>query len=268
MKITPFLTLFILLGMFFGSLLPAQTNIPQGEPLRLSPDEAVQMAIRNNLRLQSVRVATETRRRESDLSWNQFIPSVNLAGTLNRLNEAPEILPAELAQMMGLPPLPSASRWQAIGTIQTSINLNLAMFENINRLRRDWETGLVSYNKARLQLERDVRKAYNNMLLFQENAALLRESFQAAQRLVDFAQANFIAGRAPELPLLQAQVAMENMRPAVEQVEYALRLSMVSFAMLLGLPSETFFELIHMEEGPGINAAGAEIFPYGLSDLI
>ena len=247
-KYTP-LKLFILLAAFGLQPLASQ------EPIRISPGEAVQMAVRNNLGLQSARVSAETRRRESDLSWNQFIPSVNLAGMLNRTNAEP------------LPPM-SGSRWQAIGTIQTSINLNLAMIENINRLRRDWETGLISYNKARMQLERDVRKAYNNMLLFQENASLLRESFQAAQRLVDFAQANFLAGRAPELPLLQAQVAMENMRPAVEQVEYAFWLSMVNFAMLLGLPSETFFELIHMEEGPGFHAARPEELPYGISDLI
>ena len=211
------------------------------EPLRISPDEAVEMALRNNLGLQAVRLESSTRQRASSLSWNQFVPSVTVAGTLNHLNEAP------------MTPLGPGPQWQAIGTVQASLNLNFTMFENINKLRLDYETGLISYNKARLQLERDIRKAYNNMLLLQENISLLNESFEAAQRQVDFAEANFLAGRAPELTFLQAQVARENMRPMLDQAENGFRLSQAHFAMLLGLPlvptgtSNTPFELIPLQ---------------------
>jgi len=47
---------------------------------------------------------------------------------------------------------------------------------------------------------------------------------------------------------LQAQVAMENMKPSIDQVENGYRLSMANFAMLLGLSYDTPFELVPLEK--------------------
>jgi len=102
---------------------------------------------------------------------------------------------------------------------------------------------MISYEKAKTQLERDVRKAYNSMLLLQENITLLKENFDAAGRRVNMAQANYRAGLVPELTFLQAQVARENMKPTIDQAENGLRLSRAQFALFLGLPYDTIFEL-------------------------
>jgi len=102
---------------------------------------------------------------------------------------------------------------------------------------------MIGFAKAKAQLERDVRKAYNNMLLLQENISLLKENFDAAGRRVTMAQANYRAGLVPELTFLQAQVARENMKPAIDQAENGLRLSRAQFAMFLGMPYDTPFEL-------------------------
>jgi outer membrane protein TolC len=123
------------------------------------------------------------------------------------------------------------------------------MFENMKRLQLDYEVGLLSYEKAKAQLERDVRKAYHNMLLLQENITLLYSSVENAERQVQMAQANFNAGLAPELVYLQAQVAKENMRPIIDQAENGLKLSMAAFAMLLGVEYNTHFELTPVAEG-------------------
>jgi outer membrane protein TolC len=87
------------------------------------------------------------------------------------------------------------------------------------------------------------------MLLLQENIGLLRGSFTNAERQVQMAQANYNAGLAPELTLLQARVALENMRPIIDQTENGLKLSMAQFAMFLGLDFDTTFELISVTEG-------------------
>jgi outer membrane protein TolC len=140
-----------------------------------------------------------------------------------------------------------ASQWHIAGQIQASLTVSIAMFENMNRLKLDYQGGLIAYDKAKLQLERDVRKAYNSMLLLQENIGLLRDSFAAAGRRVELARANYRAGLAPELTLLQAQVAMENMKPTIDQVENGFRLSLAQFAMFLGLPYDTLFDLPPLE---------------------
>jgi len=244
--------------MLLCANLPAQEGAAL--PMRLSPDEAVELALKNNLSLESSRTSLDTRRRASQYSWNQFIPNVTVAGVLSRDNEASQTSISRAIPGTGMPvtiegisgvagpqffvsnPI-AVPQWHIVGSLQTSLNISIAMFENMRRLRLDYESGLLSYEKAKAQLERDVRKAYHNMLLLQENIALLRGSFENTERQVQMAQANYNAGLAPELTLLQARVARENMRPVIDQAENGLKLSMAQFAMYLGLDYNTPFEL-------------------------
>jgi len=258
------LAVVMLLAMLLCTALAAQETAP----LLLSPDEAVERAISNNLSLESSRTSLATKRRASDLSWNQFIPNVSVAGILSVDNER------STTNASGLAPVPysgigsptdfemqtpagtmynwvmpysmsiEAPQWHIAGSIQISLNLSLVMFESMNQLRLDYEGGLLSYEKAKAQLERDVRKAYHNMLLVQERIALLRGSLENVERQVQMAQANYDAGLAPELTLLQARVARENMRPVIDQAENGLKSAMAQFAMFLGLDYNTPFELI------------------------
>jgi outer membrane protein TolC len=139
-------------------------------------------------------------------------------------------------------------QWHIAGSLQIALNLNFALFEGMRSLRLDYESGLMSYEKAKAQLERDVRKSYYQMLLIQENIALLRENYNAAEQRVEMAQANYRSGLAPELTLLQAQVTLENLKPTIDQAENGLKVSMAQFAMNLGLPYDTEFTLVPLAE--------------------
>jgi len=247
-----------------------QAQETEKAPVRVSLNEAVNLAIKNNLSLESSRTSLATKKRASDLSWNQFIPNVTVAGILSRDNETSTISgmkPIDLAPIFGGPPLNlpippeslyavypysiDAPQWHIVGNIQMSLTISAAMFENMKRLRIDYEGGLLNYDKAKLQLERDVRKAYHNILLLQENIALMRGSYANVERQVQMAQANYNAGLAPELTLLQARVARENMRPVIDQVENGMKLSLAQFAMFLGLNYDTNFELEPLSENIG-----------------
>jgi outer membrane protein TolC len=230
------------------------------EVMRLNTDQAVDLAIKNNLSLETSRTNVATKKRSSVTSWNQFIPSVTIAGTLSRDNQKSTVSgmqPVDMATMFGGPPfnMPpntlyavhpysvDAPQWHIAGNIQASLTLSYAMFENIKRLRIDYEGGLLSYEKAKAQLEQNVRKMYHTILLNKETIALLQGNFINVERQVQMAQANFNAGLAPELTLLQARVARENMRPEIDQAENQLKDIMARFAMLLGLDYNTVFDL-------------------------
>jgi outer membrane protein TolC len=236
LQIPLFLAIFLLLCAYSH----AQEAAPA---MRLSQNEAVNLAIKNNLSLETSRSSTATKKRVSDMSWNQFIPTVDVGGAILRLNEAPQGMTLPLPPPLGPISIPGGSQWRVAGSVSASLNFNYAMIVEMDRLRLDYEKGLVSFEKAKAQLERDVRKAYHNMLLLQENINLLRGSFENAGRQVQMAQANYNAGLAPELTFLQAQVARENLRPVIDQAENGLKLSMAQFAMFLGLDYNTPFEL-------------------------
>jgi len=242
----------LIIGTPFCAPLFAQAD---SDLMRLSPDEAVELAIRNNLGLESARISTSIARRASDTSWNQFLPEMMASGSLLRLNTPPAGAGDMLGAILGafppgmIPPMefPAPPQWLLAGSFSATLNFSFAMIEDMNRLRLDYERGRISYARARAQLERDIRRAYHNILLLQENIALLHGSLENADRQVQIAQANFNAGLAPELTLLQAQVGRENLRPVIDQAEGGLRLLMMQFSMFLGLPHETEFELIPIE---------------------
>jgi outer membrane protein TolC len=235
--------------------------------LRLTPERAVELALANNLSLESTRVANETKKRNSDYSWNQFIPSITLGGSLIRDNTASvqsgtSLIPAAVlnpnplvytsvlpsgasgAPVFGVAAVPysiTLPQWHIATSFQISLNLSIAMIEAMHRLRLEYEGGLLSYEKAVSQLERDVRKSYYQMLLVEENIRLQRESLIAAERQEAMALANYQAGLAPELTYLQAQVARENLGPAIEEAENSFKLLTAQFAATLGLPYDTAF---------------------------
>jgi outer membrane protein TolC len=263
-----FLIIIALLSANLYSQESSDENITAAK--RLTPEEAVNLAIKSNLGLESTRTNLSTKKRANDYAWNYLIPSITLAGVSN-WNLEPSL-------QSGMAPVPWNDNfsqlgmnqnqfettipgvgtfynyvtpysfdmpiWSIVGNIQISLTLSAALLDHFKRVRYDYESGIISYDKAKLQLERDVRKAYHNILLLQENISLMRGSFENVERQVQMAQTNYNAGLAPELTLLQARVARENMRPVIDQVENGLKLSIAQFAMFLGLDVKTEFELI------------------------
>jgi len=210
--------------------------------ISITPDKAVEMAMENNLSLKQTMLGNEAKRRAAQMPWNVFIPTVELSGTLGRLNIKPEarniVLPG-----LTIPISPGGPQWVLLGSFQVGLTINIGTFAGMKQTLEEYAAGKIGIEKAKLQLERDVRKAYYQMLLVKEQITLLRESFANAERQVAMAQANYRGGLIPEVSLLQVQVARENLKPQIDEAENGYRMYMASFAMFLGLPYDAEFNL-------------------------
>jgi len=222
----------LLAGIFLCGVFSAYGQ--QGTVLRLTPDTAVEMTIKNNLNLQSAMLGLDIKKRKSEFVWNQFLPSASATGSLSRDNWASTVTQGPYS--IDLP------QWHVNGAFSATLDFSFALVEGIRSTRLDYEAGLISLEKAKLQMEQAVRKMYNQILLLQSNVALLNESYNNAQRQASIAEANFRAGLAPRLTWLQAQVAAENMKPNVRDLENNLKSLKGNFALLLGLSYDTPFE--------------------------
>jgi len=229
---------------FVAGMLAAQeatSDAPKAIPI--SPDKAVEMAIENNLGLQQALLTNEAKRRAAQTPWNAFIPTVELGGTLARLNKEPEATVLPLPPPYGPIEMGGGSQWRLFGSLQLTLNLNVGTFIGIKQTMEEYSAGKITIEKAKLQLERDVRKAYFNMLLAKEQISLMRDSYANMERQVAMAQANYRGGLIPEVNLLQVQVARENMKPQIDEAENGYRMAMASFAIFLGLPYDAEFDL-------------------------
>ena len=207
---------------------PIADGLQKSPPFSITPDKAVEMAIQNNLALQSTMLTNEAKRRAAKFPWNGLFPTIDVGGTLGRLNEVVN---------------PFGHQWVLTGSLSLSMTLNAGTFIGMKQTIEEWNAGKITIEKAKLQLERDVRKTYYQLLLAQEQVALLRESYANADRQVATAQANYRGGLIPEVNLLQVQVARENLRPQIDEAENMYRMALATFAMFLGLPYDAEFEL-------------------------
>jgi outer membrane protein TolC len=209
-----------------AALILASSLALRAEETTLDVEKAVRLAVANNLELKSQRISLATAARERKNAWNQFLPSLDAAATLSRLNEA--------TSATGLEPSP----WYLAFSVRASLRLSLATQESIRATVLSYESGLIDFETAQKKLERDVRKAFYAMLLSQESIRLAEQELATAERRYQQTLKNFQAGLAPRLDMLSARVAAENLKPALEEQRVAYAASLMSFQALLGLELE------------------------------
>jgi outer membrane protein TolC len=215
---------------------PAET-----ESITLTVDDAVQYALDNSAVMKSASIDLGTKKRQKDTAWNVFVPGVSVTGTMARQNEVNDTMGSLLSQMTGYPSeeTKEADHWKAILGLTASLNLNFALVDGIRATRANYEAGLITWEQTRKQTERDIRKMFYGILLMQQNLALQKEILATAEQRVQQARINFRNGLVPELTLLQAQVAAENRKPAIQELEQTISQQLDTFAFLLGFPYGT-----------------------------
>ncbi|MDA8425774.1 MAG: TolC family protein [Treponema sp.] len=258
---------------------PPPAAIPAAIPaggLELNADQAAAMALRGNLSLASSRIDAAEKKLKADNAWNALLPTVDVGGTLARMNMpqsasytfpagpaiAPDVYTTFYFQTY------SAPAWSLSASLSAQLVLNAALFEGMRGLKLDYQAGLISYAQARRQLERDVRKSFYGLLLMQENMKLMRDNIDAAKLRVDQAEANYKAGLVPELTLLQAQVAWENMKPSLEEMRVGYAASLDGFAMSLGLKRGTAIALRGSIDPRYANLSADELIASRLGDRL
>ena len=273
------LHLSLLAGLLFCGAVFAYPQAPTGEELKhLSPDQAVDLAIKNNLDLETARIGLDIKKRKTDLVWNQFLPNLGVSGSLSRDNWATSASSIVAVPGTGTPMIVQGvsgrlnpdifatdsinlPQWHVSGMFNATLTFSFALIEGIRQFKLDYQAGLITFEKAKLQVEQNVRKMYNNILLLEANDALLQENYNNAQRQADMAEANYKAGLAPRLTWLQAQVAVENLKPTINDLENSLSSLKGNFALFLGLSYDTPFELESLD-------SGTSYIPQDVADLI
>ena len=218
----------LIISLLFSSAFLSGLN---AETVILDIEKSVELALKNNLGLKSSRLDVVIRKRASDLSWNRFIPTVQASGTLMRWNNE---------QVYGTAPFETIlPRWGLSAGFDISLNLNFSLIKEIEGTKIDYAAGLITYETALKQLERDVKKNFYNILVFEENLWLMEQNIEAAYNRFEQAKINYRNGLVPELSVLSAQVGYENLKPAMTEMKLGYATMLDGFKMLLGIDLNT-----------------------------
>lgn len=241
------LILFFLAVLIFSTQIFAQENSSAtSEKMILTVEEAVNYAKENSRTLKSANIDLQIKKRAKNFSWNVLVPSVQATGTMSRSNEYSNSMDSIISMInpMYKPTEPEPSDyWKAVGGINASLNLSVALIDGIRASFTNYEAGLISWEQTYKETELNIRKMFYALLLQQESLNLQKTTLANAKNRFDQAKINFRNGLIPEISLLQTEVTYENQKPMIVKQEQALKEQLDTFAFLLGIPQGTEIEL-------------------------
>lgn len=217
----------------------AEKNTKTQEPLTLTVEDAVSYAITNSKSLKSSEIDLEIKKRAKMYSWNVFLPSLSVSGTMSRSNEYSDMMDSiKSAINPSHKPLEPAeiNHWKAVGNVSAQLNFNLAMIQSMCASKANYEAGLISWEQTSKQTEMNIRKMFYALLLMEENLRIQNELLDSAKARWQQAEINYKNGLVPQLSALNAQVAYENKKPAILELTQSFKQQKDTFAFLLGIP--------------------------------
>jgi len=250
----------VVLALASSAFVSAQDAAQSGAQKKVTVEEAVNLAMENNISLASSAIDVRMKQRDNQYAWNVFVPNVQATGTLGRMNTVsdqmgpimeminPFYVPAEITEK---------DHWFAASGLSIGLNLNLALFDGLKATRQAYEAGQLQYEQARKQTETNVRKAFYGILVQQGSLAIAKEKLTAAEARLRQTKTNFSNGLVPELNYLQTQLSVETQKPVIEEAELNLEQQKNFFAFTLGLPVGTQL-VLDGEINPSISAVNAD----------
>lgn len=262
------------------------------EKMILTVDDAVAYALKNSKSLKSAAIDLEIKKRANNNSWNTFLPSASLSGTLARSNDIDTIKSnlSTTAVIMGMMQSTAstvagavgqsyakadstvdsiiddtfgseeAALWHPVGSLSFSWAFNAAMIESISATKKQYEAGKITWEQTVRETEVNIRKLFYGLLLAQENLKIQKESMANAESRWRQAEVNYRNGLVPRLSVLQSQVTYENMKPTILTAENTLKQNKETFGFLLGLPYGKEFDLTGNIDVTYVDVSADELF--------
>lgn len=206
--------------------------------VNLTVDQAVEFALRNSNSMKSADIDLAMKERAGKYGWNVLLPSVNATATMNRSS-------SDSLESKGVPASMQTEslHWTGIVGVSASWNFSFAYIEQIRIAKKNYEVGQLSFEKSQREIKVNVQKLFYGLLLQQENLRLQKTSLENSRQRYIQAETNYKNGAVPEIRLLQAQVAYQNMKPTVSKLEKEFMASIDTFAFLIGYPVGTEIQL-------------------------
>ena len=206
--------------------------------VNLTVDQAVEFALKNSNSMKSADIDLAMKERAGKYGWNVLLPSVNATATMNRSSSDSLESKGDPASMQT-----ESLHWTGIVGVSASWNFSFAYIEQIRIAKKNYEVGRLSFEKSQREIKVNVQKLFYGLLLQQENLRLQKTSLENSRQRYIQAETNYKNGAVPEIRLLQAQVAYQNMKPTVSKLEKEFMASIDTFAFLIGYPVGTEIQL-------------------------
>lgn len=206
---------FLLILVFIG-VLPMVFAEENAEEIKvLTLEDAVQYAAENNIQVKTQALTIDTLKNARTNSWNSISPTARVSGGLEEDFDK------------------NTSKLSVSGTV--SIGLSSNVYTAIRAAQLHYEQGLISYEQACREVEKEVRTAFYRLLYGKEYLALQKKSLDTKKAQYDNNLERFRNGQISELDVMTSRVSYEAQKPVVEQAETVLVNNLASFKQVIGI---------------------------------
>lgn len=186
-------------------------------------DDAVNLALQNNLDIKQSKMDLELLAQKNKYSWNSVSPSISASGGFN-----------------GSSPLDNFENTSFSYSLGASLNLTLtpALRTTMKKALLDYQSGQASLETTKRKIELSVRKTFYSLIYFNDNLEIQQRSLETTKQTYEANQVKYKQGRLPELQLLNSQYNYEKKIPEIENLKRNYQSNIDSFKLLLGLSLE------------------------------
>ena len=210
----------IVAALFIVSPLASQNKNQTSRTITI--DDAVNLALQNNLDIKQSKMDLEVLATRKKYSWNSISPSVSASAGLN-----------------GSTPLDGgdSSLNYSLGA-SLRLSLTPALRTSMEKALLDYQTGQATLETTKRRIELSVRKTFYSLIYFNDNLEIQQRSLETAKQPYEANLIKYKQGRLPELQLLNSQYNYEKKLPDIENLKRTYQSNIDNFKLLIGLGLE------------------------------
>ena len=211
------------------ALLPLAGKGQRVDTLRVNLETALQVALSDNPMIQIAGQEIKRVDYSKKEAWYGLIPTVSGAGQISKY-----ALPAKMSMFGNI--MDNPADYMGSATLTLSLPLIVpALWKSIQMTELQMQLAIEQARASKISLRSEVVKAYYQILLAQDSYHTLQEGFELAKQNYEEAKLRFNLDLAAEYDYISAEVQMQNLIPAISQVENGIAQAKLFLKVLMGI---------------------------------
>lgn len=210
---------------------PAATSVGT---LDIDLAKAIEIALAENPTIRVADKDIELKKVANTEAWQNLLPQVSANLALNH-----SIQVAAIKTQMGEFKMGMDGSTTATGALTATLPIFApAVYANMKLTKEDIKLAQEKARGSRLDLIKQVTKAYYAALLSKDSYEVMKKSYNVAKENFDVVNSKFQVGRVSEYDKISAEVQMRSMNSSVVSAETGMTLALIQLKVLMGITED------------------------------
>ena len=213
------------------------SQVANAETVQLNLEKAIEYAVKQN---PSVRIANqdiELKKLADKETTEGLYPTLDFTGSFTHNFKVQTIHMMDRDIKMGSP-----------NTVNAGLALNIpvyspSLYKTMKLTKTDISLAVEASRSSKLDLIKQVSKAYYQLLLAQDSYEVLAASYSVAEQNYKVISDKFDQGRVSEYDKISAEVQARNIKPQVVSAKNSIALAKLQLKVLMGMDSNVEIEV-------------------------